>query len=357
MTLSKGIAYGNWFAGFHLHEGILLGTLIILWVIYSNALVNYEEFLTKVTSTMGLLLFFQIVISVYESYYGFVVGNPGGEISYIGERDMLNLFGISLTSLFGLQGAFTGMLGQYNTFGVVLAFCNLLFLKQFVETRRMTFLLLMVLVFVGVIGNSTRASFLAVLATDLIALVVFVRKRFLQYLLVLGLSVLIVSVVSDIASGWEAYIGQSDSLTFRFELWNYGLNFITQNPMSAFFGFPLGVLYDISSMIWGGGSLGSYESQFLKLYVYGGLISVLLFIYLFIISPVVNVKHLKKEGKVISRLFALNVLLTSLTLDAFDYFATYILVVLLYLSLRNNPNTLAVLESSNNSRRQEPIPI
>jgi hypothetical protein len=357
VMLSKGVVAGDWLVGFHLPEGLLLGTLIIFWLIYSNALVKYEEFLNKLTSSLGLFLFLQVMISVYESYYGRAVGRPSGEFFSLAQRDMLSLFGTSLTSLFGLQTAFTGLMGQYNIFGVVLTFYNLLFLKQFVETRRVIFLLLMILVFVAVIGNSTRACFLAVLITDLLALVAFVRKGFLKYLVVLALSVLIVSVVSDIASGWEAYISRSDTLTFRFQVWNYVSSYVPQNPMSILFGLPLSILYDISSTIWGGGTLGSYENQYLRLYVYNGLIGLFLFVYLFIISPIVNVRPLDKNDKIISRLFGLNVLLTSLTLDVFDYFAAYLLAMLLYLSLRNKTNASAVHGLSSKSKETVPNPV
>lgn len=324
-------------------EGYLFGLLIAIVLEVSGALNNYKLFIKELSKVILLLFAVQIVVSLIDSFFGInVFGFSGREIqqsSYLTDRDPFQIFDFMRITLSSFSTTFTGLFNSHNTFGVMLVYYNSFFILAFGSTNKKKYLLiLMSLVFVAALLNTTRTTIIAIFISDIIYFIYRYRMRRLkQVLFLLILPFLILFPTIDIISQYFDTIG---NLAFRLAIWSSSIDSIIKSTHITyfFFGFPLSDITAMSYNTWKQ-DLGSFENEFIRIYLYFGLLGLISFINFFIFTIFRLSKSVDESERSFPIILGLSILITSLSLDVFSFYAVQFLFVPQYLYLNiNNRN-------------------
>jgi hypothetical protein len=329
----KGISSGLIQESVSRAQGVTLGFLVLLFVIYSGVLRKQQEFFRMFAVWLGILLILQTAVSAYESITGTLLGEYEIQIYGFTEgRDILEVLGESQMDLLGFRIPFPGLLGTHNTFGNMLIFYNLIFISQYLATGERIFQVFLLVVLFAAIGNTTRASLATILLTDVIILALRAHNKSLRRFLIALLVLISVGITSFLLVNVERFFPTSDTILYRTELWNYLLRHVLlkADPRWLIFGLSPEELRMVG-VGFTGRMLGSYENQFFALLLYSGLIGLGLFCYAFIIQPLRPLRGMDDQKKIIFRLFALNIGLCGWTLDVHLHYSSFVLIIMIYL--------------------------
>lgn len=342
----KGLLTGNLQPLSSRATGVLLGTLILLFIYQFRVLEQQDRFFNRLFFLISIIFIVQTVISVYESATGTFLGDYEIAIYVALEsRDLFSIAGLSSKDLFGFTIPFTGMLGTHNTFGNMLMYYNLFFLSQFFLQRNKFFLAPLIVVVLAAVGNTTRVTLLVIVLCDLVVLYYYSEMKSMRR------GLIFVSVLFPLWGMIKFYdlIGEylykTDSLIFRVDLWSYVISSldVIDNPIALLFGLNAQSLFSIGSAYLGF-VLPSFENQFLILVAYTGMIGLALFSYVFFVFVINYSKQMQKEKRIIFLLLSVSIFISSLTLDVNLHYSSYVLIVLLYLfMLRQERASPAVL--------------
>jgi len=338
----KGITYGFVQELSAKSAGVFMGVLILILLNLFNIDQNKDRFYKKLTLPLGIALIFQFLISFYESKLGYTLGSYEikvysmgaftNEYPAYGTRDLLLIFGLTSKQLFGLHFPFTGLIGQHNGFGTMLVFYNLLFLISFVRSRSKIFLLFLFVVMLSIIGNTTRIALLTIIISDLLTLYfILYKKRLLKNIIIISIIITAIFYASILYERISTYLLQSNTLLSRFDIWNsiinsfrFGLN-VTQ----FLFGIDVKLLLT-GEVAFMGGFLPSVENQFISIFLFSGIVGLILFLIVFIIYPVKNVYKSSGLEFFYLKLLAFSILLLAFTLDNLIHYASFVLIILTY---------------------------
>ncbi|PQP33248.1 hypothetical protein C6A36_00180 [Desulfobacteraceae bacterium SEEP-SAG10] len=334
----KGLFLGSLMNYINATSGVILSTLIILFFSQLRQFGRSKRLFDTIATTLAIMLFLQVLLSLIESASGTLLGDyeiskraDGSSIivSAAG-RDLLTLFGLSQKDLFGLEIAFTGLIGQHNAFGIMLVFYNVFFLAQYEKNRNKYRLLPCLLIIIALIGNGTRSAIFIVLLTDFLYIFFLIKNKMLKisaaFLLVLPLTLILKNGLYGSIIKWYY---QSDSLTSRLLLWKQ-LPLMPKDLFSFLFGKTI---QDISLWIIKIGEVVkvSFESEFFNLYLKTGFIGMLLFLCMLLqIYRIKSFRYLRV--KIISnRLLVLNICFVSFFMTGIIHYTTYTLITLIIL--------------------------
>ena len=322
--------------------GVLFGVTVILFLIQLKVYSSIEEWSRVLVPALGVFLCGQVVVSSIESIRGelfsdyeikvFMQGlRAFMPLQLIEGRDILNVLGLSQYDLFGFKIPFAGLIGQHNAFGSMLVFYNLYFLADLLSSRRKVDYFFLGLTLFAALANTTRIAIIAIVISDTIALLFFVKNRTARNAIVL-LTLLVLGLF-----GADAYMRVSqvfertNTIVSRIDLWQYLLNryVILTTAVPLLVGLNVKDLLQVG-MDYIGRTLGSYENQFFAVFLLSGAVGLLLYIFTFFVYPIKLAARYGDHRKIIAYLVAANVLLVSMTLDTVLHYATYVLVAMLY---------------------------
>jgi hypothetical protein len=307
----------------------------------------------RVFKFVGVVFLVQLCLSVYESYVGhflqyFLAGDaPSGTLD---ERILLSVISSNIPLLSDLKMPFSGMLGQHNFWGTQLPFYNLIFLYLYLQSKQRKYMVLLALTFVASIFNTSRFGISAILLTDVITLLRFMRAR-TRVLIIGSLFILIAANLGTLITAWNGYFERADTLTNRvvdYEMyWRY---FGDQNPLEMLIGVGATRLGTLSERITGG--YGSFESEFFAQLFRSGLIGLVV-----IGAFLVAVAKKRRQGKPVEgsfgALIVLNVIMVSTVSNlVFTFFVfPFVTLIILYhvVCMRFPDNKIASLFAASSS--------
>lgn len=277
------------------------------------------RFLVVFAGGLSILVLIQGGLSFMESVQGVLLGDYTTELaSELGRRDLVSEVGYRPLQASGLRLAFTGLMGQHNRFGSLLVLCNLVFLARFLWARNLSYVVMLVVVLVLAILNTTRTSILAIVVTDLMMLPLLIPGfRWLRPVLVAGILV---------AGGWllrerlaPALVstGALTSWVFRVEFWAYSIReyayFSSSNPFTFTFGPGFESMRNIS-MAFSSVQARSFESEFLAMLFRGGVLGSVAY-GLLLCGLGLQGLRLREQARWYLWALLASVVVTSLTLD------------------------------------------
>jgi hypothetical protein len=237
-----------------------------------------RECALPMVKALGAIFVVQLVLSAYESWSGdYITANVSElydiynvDLGFLEERILLSMITSSSAFLSALKIPFSGMLGQHNYWGTQLPFYNLLFWYALRRTERRQWWVLLALVIVACIFNSSRFGITSVLLTDGILLYVFYPR--LRKMLVFAAVLIAAGVawsIAGILAAWGEYFEKADTLTGRLTSYDqYLAYFFTQSPLVMALGAGLSVFGELSLQITG--EWNSFESElFYRLFLNG----------------------------------------------------------------------------------------
>jgi hypothetical protein len=264
--------------------GMIMGVLVILFVVYSKGFGRNKNYFEILAVCLAICLVVQIGISTAESIQGqlfgqYEMGLPNIVKTDIESRDVLSIWGISQRSITGLNFPLTGLIGQHNLFGIMLACYNLFFLLVYEATRKKWILLVLTVIILGLIGNSTRSALVVTLVSDYLVINYVnkipwpVKAAFYAAFALLGLS-----------EGRKVleYAGNADMET-RLQLWKslWDVHFPPANLWEALVGLDFTGIMSVRAAWTPTDPAGSVENEFFEIYFYSGIIGVAAFISCF----------------------------------------------------------------------------
>ncbi len=327
--LANEIIYGS-----NIGMGFILSTLIIIYIVKSGIFLN-KDFFPKLTKILGIFLFLQIIISVYESYTGHLLGIYAVSNRYtttlsalLPSRSVLELFNFNIYKVFGLSGPFEGLLGQYNMFGIMLIFYSIYFLAYLEIYKNKEIKYYLILVFFGLIGNGTRSALLV--ATIIILLYVYnylvVKKKYSIIILnIFIISIIFLLFLYPLINKIENFYYANDTMTSRIEIWGVIINYIhnLKIPQLLF-----GV--DLDSFI-RTFTYSSTESVYLSVLILYGVVGLA---YFFIVLTKIfrmKINNNIHNRLITNKLLVLGILLISLVMSGIFFYVNYILITLTFL--------------------------
>ncbi|MCX6168364.1 MAG: hypothetical protein NTX65_03425 [Ignavibacteriales bacterium] len=237
------------------------------------------------------LFIIQLALSSWESHKGVYIFGDNDWVNqlYIGLKiESRLIFSIVTKNLFIGQYftlPFSGLLGQWNYWGTQLPIYNLIFWFLFLVYKKKIVALFLILTLISSILNTSRFGLIAIIITDLILYLKFGNKS--KWVLAIGMIIFLGIIYinwESISVGWYLYIGGSDTLTTRFNLYNYfseKLRFMNLQSFIIGVGTKEGsnLAFQIS------GNNNSFESEFFsKLFLTGifGFTALIAFLFSFL---------------------------------------------------------------------------
>lgn len=325
-----------------IYSGSLHGIFLSMAIIYYLSTFSDTDIsviFERIASFVVIAFIVQFFFSYYESVTGQIIAQGydwlNEAIDYytsqtMSRRLIFNVFGIDLASALSLKVAFSGLLGQHNYWGTQLPFYNLIFWTQYFKNRERRYLLLLSLVLLASILNTSRFGIFAILATDIFLLNKFVvnKKHFLKIsCLLLFISVL--ASYGDILSiRSKEYFDTTNTLYGR--IINYKLflgNLFNRDIYEILFGS--GTLGVERFMIRALGHITSFESQFFATLIGSGLTGLGFLIY-FLAKIVKQSFGFPSINKELGILLVFNFVMVSLISNLAIHYSTYAFVTLIY---------------------------
>ena len=307
-----------------------LGSLLIINLLKQKEILkefNYKLFFNKFSFYLGIFVIIQVLLSMYES----VTGNYLVSTKYLGSnetRDILIIFGYSLSNLLGFRFLFGGIYFHHNVFGTVLLLYNFIFLIRYYESRKLIFLLFLTVVFIAVLGNTSRFAIFTIILTNLIIFYKIFKKT--TKFVIIPITVVLLSLYfNSLIHKWNLYFNQSNSLIVRENLWSYlfKTKILSFNLKETFIGLGIHDYINFASDFSGKSSL---ENTYLIQFVLLGIIGLSSFLFVFHIYPLLKARRIFGSEKIFIVLFVLNIFLPSLVGATFFYFPCYILLSIIY---------------------------
>lgn len=308
-----------------------LCTIVVL-----RALHQKERYSLLVPAILIGALLLQIGLSTVESIRGEGFGKY--EIGWVGQieleqRDMLAGTGINPLSALGLKIPLSGQIGQHNGFGNMLLFYNLLLLALLLEERKRWWIWpLLGVVILALVANTTRVALLACLIGNALVLPASLpRWRMLR---IFASVATIFGVLVATYLLWDFIFQmttQLDSLSIRLNLWALALEDAWESltTFSAMFGFSAETLSSIG-ILHRQRALGSVENQFLALFLDVGLVGLIMFILVFIVTPIKATLIPCGRYKPLKWAFVFGLVFCGMTMDLHLHFTSIALLLVVY---------------------------
>lgn len=314
-------------------------SLAIIYYLSTFSDTDISVIFERIASFVVIAFIAQFFFSYYESVTGQIIAQGYDWLNeatdyytsqMMSRRLIFNVFGIDAANALSLKVTFSGLLGQHNYWGTQLPFYNLIFWTQYFKNRERRYLLLLSLVLLASILNTSRFGIVAILATDIFLLNKFVvnRKHFLKICcLILFISVL--AFYWDILSiRTETYFATTDTLYGR--IINYKLflgNLFNRDIYEILFGSAASGVERF--MIRALGYTTSLESQIFSTMITSGLIG-LGFLMYFLAKIVKQSFGFHRINKELGILLVLNFVMVSLISNLAFHYSTYAFVTLIY---------------------------
>ena len=329
----KGLIEGLFIESINFSSGLILSTLVIIFISQQKEFGRSKKYFDLISIGICIMLILQVIISALESSSGNLFGKYDIDIiSTLDRRDFLSLFNFSQEKLFGFKFAFTGLIGQHNEFGIMLVFYNIFLMSHYERSRNKYLLPFFVLIIFALIGNGTRSALFTVFISDVIFFYVLKRKN----IGFLGISLMLTSVVVIISpllfNLIVRFYFQSPSLGPRILLWKQVLSqYLTpKSYLDLFLGLSIDNIRLIGVDILG--HVASVESEYIRLYLYTGLLGLILYIAVFLSYFKKRSFPFPKDGIVSIRILVICIFFISLFMTGITYYAIYIIITLTILS-------------------------
>jgi len=309
--------------------GPFIGFTLAVMFVRTVGLEEQKRFALRLLLIASVIMVFQVAISMVESLRGesfvdYGVDGMGG----LEGRDLLELTGGGLVDRFGFKLPFYGMLGQHNYFGSMLIGYNALWIAGFLLTNKSHFLALLALNLFASIGNSTRTAFISVLMMDVLMFVqliggVNVIIRFGKVLLIIVLTAEILYRIQqrlgDYAAGSNTFEGRVDLWASIFQDLGSGMF----SPLEWVFGSAMEHVSKVG-FNWRGVETGSVESQYLYMFCFGGVVSLVMFIWAVSAPLILLRKRFSAETRTLILGILFSWLFSFITLDLHLHFASMV---------------------------------
>ncbi|MDP1880716.1 MAG: hypothetical protein Q8K60_07235 [Parachlamydiaceae bacterium] len=309
---------------------------IVLGLILFLSKYNQEE-LTKLIERAfhlaGIMFIIQFILSAYESINNiYLVKDFNWALSEINKstiesRFILNIFSININFLSIFTHAFSGLLGHHNYWAVQLPFYNLFFLILYHKSGKTYYLVLIALVLIAILLNTTRAGIITILLTD-IFYVLFLNKRKNKtyYVIAYGTLFLLIYSIFMLAVNLSYYFEQTDTLTVRSEWYTAFYQQIIGSGLRLFFGYGISQIDQIMVNI----RAYNFESAFFSILFENGLMGLSLFI-IFLVKIIIQGRKFSFINKYFSYLIVFNIVGVSATIGGVITFYAFQFVALIYI--------------------------
>ncbi|NQV18414.1 MAG: hypothetical protein HQ534_07725 [Armatimonadetes bacterium] len=317
------------------------------------------KFLDKIFYFIGVIFIIQFVLSGYESINNIYLDKVHNwalptDYASISNRWLLQVIGIEFDFLQYIIHPFSGLLGQHNHWGAQLPFYNLIFLIMYYKTKSKYFLFLLVLVFIAVLLNTTRAAIFTIMATDIFYIIIFAKKKTrLYHLTISAFIAILLFYIVDIIQNFSIYFSKSNTLEGRASYYPIFIEYIFSNKFPIFWGHGLREMgtigYKLQSL--GGASGGSLESGFFPLVFFNGYIG--LFLYLiFLVRIVIQGKKFSRIHRYFSFLIVMNIIGISLTIGGVltNYAFQFVTLIYIYNVVSDRLYNVNQLNNLNNKK-------
>jgi hypothetical protein len=320
--------------------GFIFAATICFCIAQLPSLLRRAKFLAYLTHGLTIVFILQVALAFYEARTGIILERQESELatatSLIYARDLLGQTNFGILSL-GLQHPITGLLGQFNRFGAVCVFFNLLFLVQLSIKWRWSYLFLTVLVLAAAILNTTKTAVIAIVVTDFLILIVNRETpRTVRWLMGIMALATVAILGETIMQFVLLQMGGSDTISARKVLWSslwdlykeFGLKSVT----TVFFGFDYA--FFLSQGVSKTGSLlsyGSFENEGLLLIFNYGLVGFFAYVYAFIIDPFRHAMKMDRSVRIIMILLPVNIAFCSITLDCQSTWYTLPIIITIFM--------------------------
>ncbi len=368
-----GISLFNWALGpdefgafLYSNFGFFLSLSLLVYMSTIDD-INKPLFFNILFDMISIAFIIQFVLSAYESHLGYYIAYQFDWMNSIGFQGLSNRFLLNVISLgigksiFGNTFilTFSGLLGQHNYWGTQLPFYNLIFVMVFLRRRKTKGFVLLLLVLLASLLNTSRFGLFAILFTDLAIALLSVKflgddSGRLKVLAMLLLLLLLAGSFPFLVEGWSKYFQNQNTLILRTN--NYPLfvkTFFLASPVNFFLGSSRSdITEQISKAL---GYTTSFENQILLIAYSYGLIGLGTAVYCFF-SLLWQARRYSYAWKIATYLLLFNILAVTVTSNLLFHFSSLPFIVLLYMYIRSSgtkpylhkPNSVQIIISENN---------
>lgn len=257
-----------------------LGIMFSVGLVVFFLTMSEEQALPTLRSffVLTILLFFaQLAFSIQESHSGFYYFGDNSWVNYLyantlATRVIFAIFSANLPFLNYLQLPLSGMIGQWNHWGTMLPFYNLMVWALFAANRKRSVLFLLPIILLASILNTSRFGISAILVSDAVLYVGLLNGRRWVPIAVLALIIGVgVAEMTYLAARVNMYLSRgTNTLTPRIQDYELLIQHVRNMKfLSLLFGeggqSATGTLFRVT-----GGVTQSFESQFFwELFVLG----------------------------------------------------------------------------------------
>ncbi len=309
---------------------IVIGIILFLSKYKKEALIKILE---RTFYFVGIMFILQFILSAYESMNNIFLVNDynwalsGLYVTSLDNRFILKIFDIDTGFLRVFTHPFSGLLGQHNYWAVQLPFYNLIFLIMYHKTKMKYYLFLIILVFIAILLNTTRAGILIILMTDIFYVLYLNKRKIFTYYAVSFLTILLlVYVIPQLAVNFFQYFQQTDTLTGRIESYSIFYWNIFTGDFPILFGYGSNQVIQIMNNL----MEYNFESAFFTILYVNGLIGLALFM-IFLVKIVTQGRKFSFINKYFSYLIVFNIVGISLTIQGVLGFYAFQFVALVYI--------------------------